>query len=1019
MSARRLRIAQGAVGLATGLLGMAFVGGAGTSCQQTPTNVPLRTFERAQRLDVVCMRVLDDTGRPIQPVPTVQTQCAPVPSGIDGATLPFHLYALVSQSLRGEIAVVDMTAAKVIDTDLATPGINFLPVGNFPTDLTVSPDGALTFVATSEVNKPAVYAIPNDRILGDSQGRGGTVADISLAAWPVCQLPETPVAVTTVAREKASADGGAPTRTYEVVVVLAGSRTEPAKVITLDPAPFRRGADPIFAAASPGAAIAPGSLAACPVTSAVALAAATELPKTAAPGPRWPDGITYLPNGAPDVPLPYPPLSCDPTAIPTAGKPVPSYPRTDTAPVALPIGDELPRANVATTDGSVMYVADDAQPVIHRVDLRTSPAKELPPLLLSDRRDPGRRVRVRDIAASPTTRGYQRYLYAVDKTEGSILVFDITNPDSSPREPLRRPHPELNPLQPEDRLVFTAPVAGVSFVRYDWPVPATTSEAQVSPTGLLCVPAPRQGPGTAYGFDVTPKIGAGITGSRLRGVFGFVMLSNGSTVTLDVDDWDAPCRRPLTINGAVSDVSPTPPEDPADPFKLVTATKGVTEEVFYPVSAPHRPRSKELLKNDPSGANRVPRTEAIPQLFADNAVLQTIGTAAEEHPIMLGTGQPVGVKPSEPPAGASIAALQMSFETPEVHAAQEWQVTFEGFLPTFEKDGLSTLLDSTDGNRSLVVSQPQAGFCARGVQDFRVGRARASQAIAEMGTRKITPSVGMDLRTADYVQITDDVLPADNAYWQQAWPELPQLDTPQRRVDACSRTFGSGADPSLERDFPILEAYDDRLILTRFYYPPESARTVNSRVVAAPDDANKEILAFARRCFHDQIRFRVRAGGQWLAQGSTMGYLRNIERGAGGACVASCDPAKALLNARTFPVPLPEGADALAARANAPDRNSTLAFRNPMFSFVIFDGVKTVNGKRVGVPPARDLFWKFTTRGEFQTQSISLGSGGSQVAPQSMRFIESLGQLAVVDGSSQGLILIDLANVTFARPPFF
>src|SRR5204863_7736973 len=31
---------------------------------------------------------------------------------------------------------------------------------------------------------------------------------------------------------------------------------------------------------------------------------------------------------------------------------------------------------------------------------------------------------------------------------------------------------------------------------------------------------------------------------RLRGIFAFVTLSNGTIVTIDVDDWDAPCRRP-------------------------------------------------------------------------------------------------------------------------------------------------------------------------------------------------------------------------------------------------------------------------------------------------------------------------------------------------------------------------------------------------------------------------------------------------------------------------------------------
>ena len=69
-----------------------------TSCTTTPTAVPVRTFERAQKVDVVCMQVLDTlTGALIQPIPGPQSKCAPVPAGIDGTYLPFHLFALVTQ----------------------------------------------------------------------------------------------------------------------------------------------------------------------------------------------------------------------------------------------------------------------------------------------------------------------------------------------------------------------------------------------------------------------------------------------------------------------------------------------------------------------------------------------------------------------------------------------------------------------------------------------------------------------------------------------------------------------------------------------------------------------------------------------------------------------------------------------------------------------------------------------------------------------------------------------------------
>jgi hypothetical protein len=36
-----------------------------------------------------------------------------------------------------------------------------------------------------------------------------------------------------------------------------------------------------------------------------------------------------------------------------------------------------------------------------------------------------------------------------------------------------------------------------------------------------------------------------------------------------------------------------------------------------------------------------------------------------------------------------------------------------------------------------------------------------------------------------------------------------------------------------------------------------------------------------------------------------------------------------------------------------------------------------------------------------------------------MRFIDSLGQLAVVDGAQQGIVLIDINTLQFAHNPYF
>ena len=84
-----------------------------SSCSQTPTNVPVRTFEQAQRVDFVCMAVNDVNGNPLpapqlQPLP--QGNCSPVPSlaGLtsqySSATFPNHLYAVVTQTTPGTLA---------------------------------------------------------------------------------------------------------------------------------------------------------------------------------------------------------------------------------------------------------------------------------------------------------------------------------------------------------------------------------------------------------------------------------------------------------------------------------------------------------------------------------------------------------------------------------------------------------------------------------------------------------------------------------------------------------------------------------------------------------------------------------------------------------------------------------------------------------------------------------------------------------------------------------------------------
>jgi len=1157
------------VSLGVALGAVAFVVAALTvtsSCSQTPVNVPVRTFDRAQKVDFVCMKVLDDTNPAapfaIAPEPQVQAQCAPVPPNTDGSLLPYHLYALVTQTTRGELAVVDLTAGNVVDIDRSTPGINFLPVGALPTDVAVSPAGQNTFVAAAEPNKPGIYAIKNTVILGDSQNLAPSFnASLvpKLTTWPVCGLPQAPGPISIVPRGsigEAAADGGADAAAgsaapgsavesaYEIAVVLPGDGRRTSKVVTIDPTPLTRA---FGAGAGSDASVAPGSLAPCPITASIELS--SDVPATWTAGEPWDDGVKYVDGGV-DLSNadPAPIAACTGVASgagPSAGDAGDAAPPDagdagdggsaddGGAPVALPVPvdpNNVPHAVFAVRDGQILYVADNGLPLIHVIDLSTPGApKELPPLVATSLTNPSRKVSVGQIAISPATRDYKKYLYAIDQKEGSLIVYDVTDPPTAPRSPLTRPHPELNPFQPGDRLIFNVPVATITFARHDIAPQEQPTPAPAAKSGLLCNPnrnvVERAGggfddPGAYYRANVGGQRFSnlalnGLGPQRLRGIFGLATLSNGQVVMIDVDDWDAPCRRPDPMDQAVNAIAPAQPDlGDTDPYHAPTTVKKtdnpkvsiVSTEAFFPVSAPHRPRSYYLLRKDPTTGLHIPYLIGIPQLYLQNAPLAVGGTNGKANPLLLPTASnfpdPTYVKnPTEPyvcareptvpnavdravcdkqddPTGAIIGdardlsvpnnapapGIRLSWEDPQVHIDQDWAVTYEGVLPGF--DGLALNVTTTD-DQTLTLRQPNALFCRRGVEDLRVGRQRAATVAAALDAARIAPATqlevrrqagqpdvtlgyGIDQRTADYIEVTDDLLDSGDPYWgSSVWKEADKCtgvvdtskgtpDTPQARYDVCSSTFGAAADESIQRDFPILEAYDDHLVVGRFGYPVGVPQSTTTRVIVSSDPGNKSFLRTMRCCFHSQVRFKVRTGGLWVAVGSSVGYLHHIATAPDtNACVPSCEVRESLLNARAPGLRRVAGVDEkdkdVWAKVVVPDRNSPLAMRNPMFSFMLWNGaVVDTAGKAVDEKgkflydvtvssdtPARDLVWRFTTRGQFTPQIINLAATTTAVSPQSMRFIDSLQQVAVVDGSSQGLVLIDLDAVATAHAPYF
>jgi hypothetical protein len=1148
-----LGVAATAVALAVGV--------ASASCAQTPTTVPVRTFELADKVDVVCMQVNDDNGNALQtPVPVPEDNCAPVAAGVNGAPLPFHLFAAVTQLARGELAIVDLTAGNVVDQDRTTPGIQFIPVGTIPTDVTVmAPDPQMTFVSSADPSKPAVYGIPNVRLLGDTLS---PQAPLTLTDLLACALPQAPQGL--VATQLASGQ-------YVLLATLRGTGSQSSKVVAIDPAPLLAGAGLSAGDGGTGdagvAGVTPGSLTPCSILGATELSAA--LPSSWTPGPVWPDGVPYVDGGV-DL------TDAQPSLGPTCSGPV-GFTGADggglpltTGPLSTPHPASMVMRNEA--NAHLLYVADQSLPVIHVIDVSdpTSP-REAPPLLATSVLEPTRQIAVGALALSPPTRDYHRYLYAVDVSVGNLMVFDVTDPASTARQPMMRPHAELNPFVAPDRIAFSAPVATLSFVQHDWPLPSPSEGANGGTpvhqySGILCNPNPNAYPCTAPGCPqvfadkgayyradqaATIQTSASVVNfpDRLRGVFAFVTLSNGTIVVIDVDDWDAPCRRPDPMgdggtlvnpgdpNGGAYDGGPmngmagalaVPQQPPSsssdlDPYHTqlsfnpnLQGTEATTLEAFFPVSAPNRMRSNFLLRNDPTSGLHVPNLIAPTLLFDLNgSPLPTSGSAGLANPLMLPTplppgwmdpsqiqnpteadpaarivstpglataaGQDPALLPNTQPTGPNLVGtappgMRLSFDDPTAHADQDWSVTYEGAIPSVS--GLAVDIASYDGYRTLVmaasyappgagppdasVAGPSPAFCARGIEDWSIGQERANavlKALKDAGLPAPASSASwpaisggctpgsptgppptLQQWTADYVELADDLLPNTDPYWtvpaseNDCWdPPLDDDSNPQARYNACFAVFdaASNADTHYARDLPILEAYDDHMVIGRFGWIPQDkscnpvGEQPNNRVVVGPDDSNKPFLRFARCCFHHEATFKVRTGGEWVANGSVTGYLHHIVTDAStNRCVPSCNPVGVLRNARGFDVPWgdPNAATPCQPPTALPaglDRDSVLAMRNPMFSYVIWSGCTPLQGNDL-TETARDMQWRFSLRGGFSPLTLSLTGGTTTaVSPRSMRFIDSLGQLAIVDGSAQGLVLIDLNSLAFAHNPYF
>jgi hypothetical protein len=964
-------------------------------CSQQTIKVQLHPLQANGDVTFVCRNAAGE-GVPL-------SNCNP--GAIDRDEL--NLFALVTQTLTGEVAVLNVPMDPrnpihdpIVDVDWTAPGYQFLPVGAQPGAIVTTPGGQASFVGVAEAGKPGIFALPSGCLSapqGDEPAR-------DLTTWPACSLPSAPgEMVVAIDRPDdngqvfASCDHSLPAPATS----SSGSLLQCGTATGLDLAneggpPGRR---KLIVALPDQGSLAiidaqrlldqpPGAFPACPIEATVPLR--VELPPTK-PTERLPADLQ----------------SCD-ASTPPAPEPPPSF-------SARPAGVAL--------GGDTLYVADGSAPVIHVLDA-SSPCSlaEKPPLLPVSLEDPSRVVTTSRIAVSPLTPSGKRFVYAIDEfdpSKGSVIAFDVS-PGSSERTPLVRPHAALIPTESPDRIQFDSAPKDLTFLLRDRPeVDPTTGNIEV---GRACNPDPNASAsdvGTLYRASSDYTSGARPT--ELRGVFSAVLLSSGRVAVVDVEDFDAPCRRPISANSSSKEDFRGCASDPTTGASVYvlpnTTTPTVTNEVTCNTVEPHRARAANVIANSAAVGVRAPSLRGFPQLqIPDTAGQVAQGerphvlavdfgpSEGEEARVFVGSteyvkGATASATTSElviDPSRALYDSIALPFNEPRAYPPSDsFSLSYEG--PVTGSFASGFFKPSADGSE-LLLNDPVVGFCDRGVNDVELMRSLGQERFGLSGDALESFAAAH----TDYVVINADFPADDDVYWQNLPAECGSATR-----DTCERTFGAfdtPNDPAYRlRDFRIRDAQQGLLVLE-----PRAG---------SPEGTNLNQLAAC--CFPSGTSYYVRASQQWVLRGSDagVGFRHDIVAQRQGDvlnCVRDCNPRKRYFNSRVFEIADSTNAQpgdvcvssqpGAAVSLNEPA--AACIYDSPIARFAVYRGRQSF----------RDMVFTWQTIGGFSTLRFELGGLSSTVSPQTIVALPDIDWLSVVDASSLGLAFMSLNSLTVLTP---
>lgn len=126
------------------------------ACEEKPADHTISQFDRPQDVALICF---DDQNLAPLPIDCCRKR---ENTDEDCESSVAKLFAFVTQTTPGEVAVVDVEEQKIVDQDAQIPYNSFIPVGGQPNDIAATSDGKRVYTANYETGDISVIQVMDE-----------------------------------------------------------------------------------------------------------------------------------------------------------------------------------------------------------------------------------------------------------------------------------------------------------------------------------------------------------------------------------------------------------------------------------------------------------------------------------------------------------------------------------------------------------------------------------------------------------------------------------------------------------------------------------------------------------------------------------------------------------------------------------------------------------------------------------------------------------------------------------------